>query len=238
MARHLRPRWAGIAAVAAVFCVGLVAAFAATGVAAPQQTTTSTTSSTSTGTTSTTSSTSTTASTSTSTSTSTPTATTTSTSTTTSTTPTSTVTVTVTRPAQFECPGGRVGLPGGGTSVPAQNVAPPDRLLVDRVRFSPNPLRSRSSIVTGRFHVADVRCGFSVRGALVYAIGLPYGEFRVPVEVTTGTDGWAVAHLVPGPKLRVVRGGAAVVFLRARKPGDALLAGVSIRRLVQLRVRP
>jgi len=236
MARHPRPSWVGVAATAAIFGVGLVAAFAATGVAAPQQTTTSsTTSSTSSTSSSTTSSTSTTGSTSTSTSTTAPTTTTTSTSTST---PTSTVTRTVTTPAPFQCPGGRVSLPGGGTSVPVGNVVAPDRLLIDRVQFTPNPLRSRQTIVTARFHVADVRCGFSVRGALVYAIGLPYGEFRFPIEVTSATDGWATGHLVPGPKLRVVRGGAAVVFLRARKPGDSLLAGVSIRRLVQLRVRP
>jgi hypothetical protein len=115
---------------------------------------------------------------------------------------------------------------------------PPDRLLIDRVRFAPNPLRSRRSIVTAQFHVADVRCGFSVRGALVYAIGLPYGEFRFPIEVRTGTNGWATGHLVPGTKLRIVRGGAAVVFLRARKPGDNLLSGVSVRRLVQMSVHP
>ena len=34
-----------------------------------------------------------------------------------------------------------------------------------------------------------------------------------------------------------LRRGALVVFVRARKPGDNLLAGVSTRRLVQVSIR-
>ena len=42
--------------------------------------------------------------------------------------------------------------------------------------------------------------------------------------------------LRPTSRLPIRRGGAIVMFVRARKPGDNLLAGVSTRRLVQERV--
>ena len=51
----------------------------------------------------------------------------------------------------------------------------------------------------------------------------------------TGGDGWATLTLSPTAKLP--RQSSIVIFVRARKPGDSLLAGVSTRRLVQVTVR-
>ena len=42
----------------------------------------------------------------------------------------------------------------------------------------------------------------------------------------------------PTSSMLLNRGGALVLFVRARKPGDDLLAGVSTRRLVQVGIRP
>jgi hypothetical protein len=53
--------------------------------------------------------------------------------------------------------------------------------------------------------------------------------------VLTGTDGWATITLLP-TRLMPLHRAAVVFFVRARKPGDNLLAGVSTRRLVQVRV--
>jgi hypothetical protein len=69
----------------------------------------------------------------------------------------------------------------------------------------------------------------------VYAIGLPYGWIRPASEVVTGTDGWAQVTFLPTILMPLHRA-AVVFFLRARKPGDNLLAGVSTRRLVQVRI--
>ena len=82
--------------------------------------------------------------------------------------------------------------------------------------------------------MTDTR-GYVVRGALVYAIGLPYGWVRNAPEVVTGTDGWAQITFVPTRPMPLRRA-ALVFFLRARKPGDTLLAGVSSRRLVQIKI--
>jgi hypothetical protein len=122
----------------------------------------------------------------------------------------------------------------GGAAVSVSTISLPDRLVVDGIRFTPNPIRTRAP-VTARFHVADSR-GFSIQGALVYAVGLPYGWVRGAPEVATDSSGWATITLQPTAGMPL--GNAAlVVFVRARKPGENLLGGVSTRRLVQAAIR-
>lgn len=133
----------------------------------------------------------------------------------------------------FGNPSGVVGRPA--TVVPVANVSLPDRLVIDRVSFSPNPVVSRSTAITARFHVSDTK-GLSVQGALVYALGLPYGwTYNAPEQPTDGT-GWATIAIQPTHNLPL-RPGDLVMFVRARKPGENLLAGVSTRRLVQVAIR-
>lgn len=131
-------------------------------------------------------------------------------------------------------PAGQIKLADGKTSIPASSVTLPERLIISGVSFSPNPVTSRNAF-TGQFRVSDTR-GFIVRGALVYVIGLPYGEIQNAPEQATDTNGYAQFQLQPTAKLPLHRGGALVMFVRARKSGDNLLAGVSTRRLVQVQV--
>jgi hypothetical protein len=91
-------------------------------------------------------------------------------------------------------------------------------------------------VLTGTYRVTNQANGYRVRGALVYGIALPYGQFRPAAEVTTGTDGTASIRFIPTANLHVGRNRTVQFFLRARKPGDPLLSGVSIRRLVQATV--
>jgi hypothetical protein len=123
---------------------------------------------------------------------------------------------------------------GGGKAIPIAQVSLPNRLVVDKVSFSPNPVRSHDPF-TARFHVVDTR-GFSIQGALVYALGLPYNYAYASAEVPSDSSGWATVSIRPKADLPLRQGGALVIFVRARKPGDDLLAGVSTRRLVQARV--
>jgi hypothetical protein len=131
-------------------------------------------------------------------------------------------------------PAGQVKLADGKISIPVTSVSSPQRLIVSGVEFQPPVVRSRDPF-TARFRVTDTR-GFVVRGALVYMIGLPYGRIANVPEQASGTDGWVAFQVQPTARLPLVNGGALVVFVRARKPGENLLAGVSTRRLVQVRL--
>jgi hypothetical protein len=143
------------------------------------------------------------------------------------------VVVRATAPTAPTSPTGAIKLPSGETSLPVSMIAPPQRLVISNVRFTPTRIIGRQVFV-GRFRVTDTR-GNVVRGALVYAIGLPYRWVRTAPEAVTATNGWAQITFLPKRAMPLRRASLAL-FLRARKPGDSLLAGVSSRRLVQIRI--
>ena len=124
---------------------------------------------------------------------------------------------------------------GGGKAIAISQVSLPNRLVVDNLHFTPTTLHSRSPFVV-RFHVSDTR-GFSVQGAMVYALGLPYSWTSGAPEAATDSSGWVSITMRPSSAMPLTRGPGLVVFVRARKPGDDPLAGVSTRRLVQVRIQ-
>jgi fibronectin-binding autotransporter adhesin len=128
-------------------------------------------------------------------------------------------------------PSGLISVGGGMYSVSASAVSLPARLIVSGVSFTPSRLTSRAAF-TARFRVTDTR-GYAVRGALVYLVALPYGSISPAPEVSTDEAGYATIVVRPTSALPL-RKGALVMFVRARKQGDSLLAGVSTRRLVQV----
>jgi hypothetical protein len=133
-------------------------------------------------------------------------------------------------------PAGTTPLPSGVTSIPATSVALPQRLIIDRVEFSPAPVRSRATPITVRVRVIDTR-GYVVRGALVFIRSTPLVT-QTPGELATGDDGWATFQVQPEADFPLRRGYAVQFFVRARKTGDNVLAGVSTRRLVQVATAP
>jgi hypothetical protein len=123
----------------------------------------------------------------------------------------------------------------GGT-VAASTVVLPNRLIINSVKFSPSRLVSRNTFV-GRFHVAD-STGHSVTEALVQVTALPYSwGHTTSGEVRTDQTGWATVRITPTRNLPLGKRAALVMFLRARVEGQPLLAGSSVRRLVQITVR-
>ncbi len=124
------------------------------------------------------------------------------------------------------------GCPSGNGPVKVTEVSSPARLLIDRFQVAPAVVTRSTPAVSVRVHVSNT-CGQSVQGALVYGAGVPFAQLNVPAEQTTDNDGTATLQF------QVLRGFPAsrnqqllVMFLRARKPGDNVLAGISTRRLV------
>jgi hypothetical protein len=121
------------------------------------------------------------------------------------------------------------------STVAVNDVSLPNRLVIDRLQFIPLLLSSRAPF-TARFHVSDSQ-GRSVQGALVFVVGIPFGNTTTPPEEATGADGWVTFTIQPTFRLPLVPRGNQPFFVRARKAGDRLIAGVSTRRLVNLSVR-
>jgi hypothetical protein len=136
-------------------------------------------------------------------------------------------------PRQPVGPEGQIRLPSGKVSIPISSVALPHRLVIDQVRFSPNPVRSRNITITAQFRVADTR-GFVVRGALVFVRSVPLLT-STPPEQTTQQDGTVTFQITPRATFPLRNGVNVQFFIRARKAGESALAGVSTRRLVQVR---
>ena len=130
---------------------------------------------------------------------------------------------------------------GGGTGtsnskeILAQNVTPPNRLIIDKQTYSQSPIKSRNQATTMRIHVSDSN-KHSVANALVFAEGIPYSRINEMPEVRTDANGWATVYIQPAKFFP--RKGYLVMFLRARVEGQDLLAGASTRRLVQVQIAP
>ena len=115
----------------------------------------------------------------------------------------------------------------------AASVVLPNRLVIDNVSYSQNPIRSRQAPTRMRIHVGD-RDGKPVQGALVYVIGVPYSRVANAPEVPTDSTGWATVNLAPLHAFP--RTGYLVLFVRARVAGQDLLGGAATRRLVQVTI--
>jgi hypothetical protein len=128
------------------------------------------------------------------------------------------------------------GCPTGNGPVNVTDLTQPARLTVDSWKSSPSVIGRSPGTVTVSVHVTACG-GRDVSGAMVYVTATPWDQFTVPSEAKTGSDGWATEtmtqadHFPASPRQHLL-----AMFVRARKPGEAILGGISTRRLVSLHV--
>jgi hypothetical protein len=128
------------------------------------------------------------------------------------------------------------GCPGGNGPVNVSQLTPPARLLVDRFQANPNPIPRSAGALTVGFRVTACG-GRPVAGALVYVTAVPYNQFAIPPEQQTGSDGVAILRLDRlGGFPAAQNQSLLVMFVRARKGGEPVLAGISTRRLISFRL--
>jgi len=123
----------------------------------------------------------------------------------------------------------------GNAPLQVANIGAPERLSIDGQQMSPAVAGASTGSVTVRFHVSCK--GKAVQGALVYVTAVPYNQFRIAAEQTTGSDGWAqltMSRQAGYPASRKQQ--LLVFFVRARKPSEDPLGGISTRRLVSFPV--
>jgi hypothetical protein len=128
------------------------------------------------------------------------------------------------------------GCPAGDGVDQVSAISPPARLTVDTLRSDPQVVRRGTDTLVVRFHVTST-CGGPVQGAVVYATATPFNQFAIPPEARTDSGGWAelrfhrLAGFPVSNKQQLI-----AMFVRARKPGENLLGGISTRRLVSVHV--
>jgi hypothetical protein len=127
-------------------------------------------------------------------------------------------------------------LAAGATAADVADVSSPARLQIDQMQASPSVITRGTGAFTVKFHVSST-CGDPVKGAQIYAAGVPYGMISSPGLQTTDGTGWATLQFTTKAGFPAsAHQQLLVMFVRATKPGENILAGISARRLVSFRV--
>jgi hypothetical protein len=117
-------------------------------------------------------------------------------------------------------------------TAPIAELAPPARLQIVAFDVLSGPINEQTDTFTMKVRVGST-CSVDVKGASVYVTAVPYNQFSIPAEELTGDDGTATlvfrrdANFPASSKQQQL-----TLFIRATKPGEDPLAGVSTRRLV------
>jgi hypothetical protein len=128
------------------------------------------------------------------------------------------------------------GCPVTGNPDQIASINSPARLLVDAFQSDPQVVTKGARTVVVRFHVTST-CGGPVQGALVYATAVPYNQWSIPPEASSGADGWTTLTFQRLRGFPVSKQQQLIaMFVRARKGGEPVLTGISSRRLVAVHV--
>jgi hypothetical protein len=118
-------------------------------------------------------------------------------------------------------------------TAPIADLAPPARTQIEAFDVLSGPINEGTQTFTLKVRVGSTCSGIDIKGASVYVTAVPYNQFTIPDEELTGDDGNATLVFrrdanFPASDLQQ----QLTLFIRATKPGEDPLAGVSTRRLV------
>jgi hypothetical protein len=143
---------------------------------------------------------------------------------------TTTTTTTTTTPTTT------AGCPSGTGTIAIADLSSPAHLSIGQQTVTPGVVTPASSSIQTHFRITACG-GRPVQGALVYVTAVPFNQYSVPPEGTTGADGtvnFTMNQDTGFPAARQQQ--LLVMFVRARKSGEDLDGGVSARLLVSFPV--
>ena len=117
-------------------------------------------------------------------------------------------------------------------TAPIADLAPPARTQIEAFDVLSGPINEQTQTFTLKVRVGST-CSVNIKGASVYVTAVPYNQFSIPAEELTGDEGTATlvfrrdANFPASDQQQQL-----TLFIRATKPGEDPLAGVSTRRLV------
>jgi len=117
-------------------------------------------------------------------------------------------------------------------TAPIADLSPPARLQIVAFEVLSGPINEGTDTFTMKVRVGST-CSVNIKGASVYVTAVPYNQFTIPAEELTGDEGTATlvfrrdANFPASDQQQQL-----TLFIRATKPGEDPLAGVSTRRLV------
>ena len=128
------------------------------------------------------------------------------------------------------------GCPSGTGTIQVGDISSPARLVIDQQTVTPGLVTPSATTIQTHFRVTACG-GRPIQGALLYATAVPYNQYSVPPEATTGADGTVNLTMTQRSGFPAARRQQLlVVFARARKPGDPITGGISTRLLVSFPV--
>ncbi len=119
-------------------------------------------------------------------------------------------------------------------TAPIADLSPPARLQIVAFDVLSGPINEGTDTFTLKVRVGST-CSVDIKGASVYVAAVPYNQFSIPAEELTGDEGTATlvfrrdANFPASDQQQQL-----TLFVRATKPGEDPLAGVSTRRLVAI----
>ena len=128
------------------------------------------------------------------------------------------------------------GCPSGTGPVQVTDLSQPAQLAIDQQTITPGVVTPSASSIQVGFRVTACG-GRPVQGALLYATAVPFNQYSIPPEATTGADGTASLTMNQESGFPAARKQELLVmFVRARRSGDPIDGGISARILVSFPV--